>query len=209
MTDVYLVQFFGHQRTHDDVKILSVYRNLDHARQFTNNRFAYYLTDHYSDLSKLFFPNYSRKLLIQHYLKRIGLDQFTVNRILSYTYPFRQTLQVGQPIPNEIYGGQTVEIKMTLENCYQKLMELQRWITDRKINFPNFVEIPIILNKDVFGMIHRISLDTCRLKIQDLSGQELPITLYLGYDVIDLEDCQNRESHYCHSFRIFPKMLKD
>lgn len=216
MTDIYIVQSWGYKKTNlndnDDVEILGVYQNLDNARQFVNNRFSYYLSDHHYDLVNHFFPRQPRKLIIKQYLKRKGLDSLTANKVLSYIYPIKNLIPVGANIPNGIWNDQmTLHLTMNLPNCYLRLMELQKWISssDQTISFPEYGEISVQFNTEVYGIIRRMSHETCRIRLFDSIGKEIPITLYLGNNLIDLEDCPNKESHYCYSFRIYTKLLRD
>jgi len=213
MDEIYLAQswMFKKNNIHnDDVDIMGVFRNLENARIFVNDRFIFFLSERYAKLCNILFPKIKHRDKLGKEI-RTKFDDFVTRKILNYIYHQSNTLEVGSKIPNKEYNNQTIKIKLTLNKCFLQLNELQVWISNHTPDayFFDYCEVPIIINDEITGSVKRMSSETCRITINDITGNILHNSFYLGPNMIDIEDCEHREKHFCTSHRIFTKTFRD
>lgn len=212
--EIYIVQSWCHKKTNahnDDVDIMGIFRELENARTFINDRFMYFLIERHRELCNFIFPKTRRRDEIAIEVRK-KFDDFLTRKIVSYVYgDSDKSLVVGQKIPDKAYCDQKVRIPLNLNQCFLQLMDLQSWISNRSPDayFPEYCEIPIIINDELSGSIRRMSSETCRLIIYDITGKKIFYSFYIGQNIIDVEDCENRERHFCSSYRIIPKTFRD
>lgn len=215
MNEYHLVQSWSYKKNNsydnDDVEILGIYQNLGNAKDFVNNRFTFFLIERHRQICDLLFPQVSRKEIVTKCLRQ-HFDQLVTGMILSYLYQDpRNMINAGADLPEKEYHEQIINLPLTLDHCYHQLMKLQNWVSNHTSSafFPEYCTVKLIINGEISCTLKRMSSETCRLKIKDHQGKSIDQSFYLGYNLIDLEDCSYRERHFCSSFRIHTKNLRD
>lgn len=214
MDDIYLVQSWSFKKnnTHnDDVDIMGIFRNIENAKTFLNERFMFFMTDRHRDLCEIIFPKIKKREEIFKIIRR-EFDDLVTGKIVGYIfYDYKPMIMVGDKIPNKAYNNQIIKMKLSINKIFNQLMELQKWISNHtpEAYFNEYCEIPIIINDEITGIIKRMSSETCRLILNDNMGIQIYNSFYLGHNMIDVEDCEHRERHFCTSYRICNKTFRD
>tara|TARA_R100001163_G_C5068364_1_gene208501 strand:+ start:6767 stop:7426 length:660 start_codon:yes stop_codon:yes gene_type:complete len=202
----------GNGWANDDMEILGIFQELGNAYELMNHRFQYYLGNRQKGLTRILFPSISiRKQREREYRKIWG--KLVSDKIIKYQYnAYYNAMDYCQPIPGKEYDGETkVRLDLTLDSCYLQLMAFQKWISNQTMGayFSEYSDIPLIINEEFRGLARKVSANCCRIYIYDHDNKQLFETLYLGENLIDFEDCKHREKHFCSSFRIYTKTLRD
>ena len=120
-------------------------------------------------------------------------------------------IQYCQPIEDKHYNGEkSIRLDLELDRAYLQLMAFQKWISNQTETawFSDYADIPLIINEEFKGLARKVTTNACRIYIYSPNGQQFFETLYLGDNLIDIEDCKHRERHFCSSFRIHTKTLR-
>src|SRR6185503_4488033 len=107
----------------DDVDIMGIFRNIDNARTFVNERFMFFLSERYSKLCNILFPKVKYRDKLGKEIRK-KFDDFLTRKILSYVYHDSNSLDVGSKIPGKEHSNQKIKIKLTLNKCFLQLNEL-------------------------------------------------------------------------------------
>jgi hypothetical protein len=199
------------ENDNDEVEILGIFQHLSNAYDFMNHRYRFYLMEKHRSLVKSIFPRKSerqrkKKVLQEHY------GELVADKVLSYLYGhLDRALVYCQPIEGKEYAGQPVVMNLELDSIYLQLMAFQKWISNQteEAFFPEYTDIELYINDDVKGLARKISSNSCRIYIYDTDQNQLTKSFYLGDNLLDLEDCEHRERHFCSSYRIHTKTLRD
>jgi len=211
--DVHLVLAWGYKKElsydNDDVEILGIYRDVSNAIKYINHRFSGYLRERKAELVENLFPIILRRDLLAMSIRQ-NFDRLVSRKIMSYIYQDHyHSINLNNVSRKREWKGEKIKIKLNLNKLFEQLMDIQNLIARGNIIFPDYCEIPIIINNDVHGLIRRMSTETFRIKIKDHAKQPIKQTMYIGYNLIDIEDCDHREHHFCGSYRIYTKTLRD
>lgn len=215
-SEVYLVLVWGYKKTptfdNDNVEILGIYHQIENAFDYINHRFTNYLMESHQNLFHILFPNVPKYAYIKYCLAQ-NFDPYISNKIYKYCYP-DYGISVGDSYEPNLssrllyLNPPPIKINLKPESCFEDLMIMQSWIAhDPKVKFPDYCEIPIIINHDIRGTLKRMSSETCRIKLHDIKCSRN--SMYIGYNLIDIEDCEHREHHFCNSYRIYTKSIRD
>jgi len=199
----------GHDN--DDVEILGIFQNLGNAYDFMNHRYRFYLMEKHRDLIKIIFPQKSVKEKKGRALGRV-FGRLVADKIVGYLYSHLDSaITFCQPIEGKEYNGEPIVLNLELDRLYLQLMAFQKWISNQTESayFPEYTDIPLFINQDFQGLARKISANSCRIYLYNTNQEPLGQSFYLGDNLLDLEDCEHRERHFCSSYRIHTKTLRD
>ena len=197
----------------DEVEILGLFKDIGNAYDFMNNRFRFYLLEKHRTFTRNIFPKKSLKKQKEKLLDLIFQTKLVSEKIIGYLYDnLENALPFCEPIKGKEYNSdKIIRLDLDLSRAYLQLMAFQKWVSNQTDGawFDDYADIPLIINEEFKGLARKVSTNACRIYIYGIGGEQLFETLYLGDNLIDLEDCMNRERHFCSSYRIHTKIIRD
>lgn len=213
----YLVQswhYKGESSTdNDEIEIMGVFYDISNAYDFLNSRFRFFLNEKHRSFIKTLFPKKNVRNSREKAIHEIFGNQLVTFKISSYLYiRLDSAIPFCQPIKGNMYDQMVpIRIDLDVDQIFLQMMAFQKWIsnqTDTAI-FQDYTDIEVILNEEFKALVRKVSTSSCRIYIYDNSGEQFYETIYLSDNIIDFEGCTNREKHFCSSYRIFCKTIKD
>lgn len=214
----YLVQswhYKGDERyDNDDMEIMGVFYDISNAYDFLNNRFRVFLNEKHRSFLKALFPKRNIRHLRENAIHQIFGNLLVMQKISSYLYAkLDSAIPFCQPIKGTIYDQSVpIRIDLNFDQIFLQLMAFQKWISNQSSTalFQDYSDIDVIINEEFRTLVRKVSTNSCRIYIYNMNGgEQFYETIYLSDNIIDFEGCSNREKHFCNSFRIFAKVIKD
>lgn len=211
----YIVQSwcYKNQSSHDNdqVEIMGIFQDLGNAYDFMNHRYRFYLMEKHRQLIKNLFPKKTLKEKKEKAIRKV-FGRLVTDKIVGYLYAHLDSaIEFCQPIKRKVYNGESVILNLELDRLYLQLMAFQKWISNQTESayFPEYTDIQLFINNDIEGLARKISASSCRIYLFDNKKKQLIESFYLGDNLLDLESCEHRERHFCSSYRIHTKTLRD
>jgi beta-galactosidase beta subunit len=192
---------------------MGVFYDITNAYDFLNNRFRFFLNEKHRSFIKSLFPKRNVRNCRERAIHEIFGNQLATFKISSYIYKkLDSSIHFCQPIQGNIYDQVLpIRIDLDVDRIFLQLMAFQKWIsnqTDTAV-FQDYTDIDVVLNEEFRALVRKVSTNSCRIYIYDNSGEQFYETIYLSDNIIDFEGCSNREKHFCSSYRIYGKMIRD
>jgi len=213
----YIVQSWHYKNEsnydNDDVEVLGLFYDISNAYDFLNNRFKYFLNEKHRTFVKSLFPKKNIRATREKAIHESFGHLLVTSKISSYLYKkLDSAIPFCQPIKGNIYDQSApIRVDLNMDHVFLQLMALQKWISNQTETaiFQDYIDIEIVLNEEFRALIRKISTNSCRLYIYDDIGEQFYETIYLSDNIVDFEGCSNREKHFCSSYRIFGKIIRD